>query len=495
VAAVAPVRTRLRVPAATFQVLLVVASAALSGVTILRGYGPHDEGLMLAWAQRMANGEWPYRDFWSNYLPGQTVVLAAITKVFGPSLLYWRFVRIAVDAFTALAVYRLVRRDAGEAWALAAWVAVATGLAFPTGPGPTRPALLFALLALLAGRRSAGQGGALAGLAFVFRPEIGVAAVVGVLLETRRPRALVPFAVVVAVLLAPFAIVAGGAMVDQVFGFADVQGLQRLPLVPARHVGLDPNKLLELLFPLLLVLGTAVYAAWVLWRRPPARGWAYVPLVAAGLAYLLARADEFHLLPLSAVLAIAVALAAARERAPVAKAALGLVLAVIALYGIDRRAGPLLHPRPLAAVPGPVADGVTNPPRDVRALAQVMRVVRARVPPGAPILVAPPRYDRVRVGDPMLNVLLQHPNPTRYDVPQPGVVTTAKVQREMARDLVRSRAPMVIRWEAPVARGTEPNGSARSSGVHLLDRTIAARYRPLARYGDYLLLVRRPSGP
>ena len=67
-------------------------------------------------------------------------------------------------------------------------------------------------------------------------------------------------------------------------------------------VGADPNKLLELLFPLLLVIGAAVYAAWLLWRRPPGRGWALAPLVAVGVAYLLARADEFHLLPLSACL-------------------------------------------------------------------------------------------------------------------------------------------------------------------------------------------------
>jgi hypothetical protein len=74
---------------------------------------------------------------------------------------------------------------------------------------------------------------------------------------------------------------------------------------------------------------------------------------------------------------------------------------------------------------------------------------------------------------------------------QPGVVTTAKVQRAMARDLVSSRAPVVIRWLAPVAQRREPNGSGRSSGVHLLDRTIARRYRRLARYGNYLILVRR----
>jgi hypothetical protein len=142
-------------------------------------------------------------------------------------------------------------------------------------------------------------------------------------------------------------------------------------------------------------------------------------------------------------------------------------------------------------VPGVVAAGVKTSPRDARALRRVIRAVRRRTPRGEPVLVAPPRFDRVRVGDPMLNVLLRRPNPTRYDVMQPGVVTTARVQREMARDLVRSRAPVVVRWVARTARAGEPNGSARSSGVRLLDRTIAARYRRVARYGDYVILARR----
>jgi hypothetical protein len=161
------------------------------------------------------------------------------------------------------------------------------------------------------------------------------------------------------------------------------------------------------------------------------------------------------------------------------------------VHGLERRAGQLLHPPALARVPGAVAAGVRTSPSDARALRRVVRAVRRRAPPGRPVLVAPPRFDRVRVGDPLLNVLLRRPNPTRYDVMQPGVVTTARVQREMARDLVRSRAPVVVRWVAPAARLREPNGSGRSSGVRILDRTIAARYRRLARYGDYVVLVRR----
>jgi hypothetical protein len=469
--------------------LLALGAAALSAFTILRGYGPHDEGLMLAWARRIADGQWPYRDFWANYAPGQPLALAALVKLFGPSLLWWRIVRVAIDATVAVLAFAYVRRHAGTGWALGAWVAVAGAMAWPTGPGPNPPALALALGALLAARRSPLAAGGLAGLAIVVRPEIGVAAALGAMLEAGRGAAarVAIAALAVAVLaLAPFAIVAGGDMADQVLGFASVQDLQRLPFPLDYDGGLDPNKLLEFYLPAILVAGSALWAGWALVRRD---GPALAPLVAVGVAYLLSRTDEFHLVPLSVVLAIALACAAGREARAPARAALAVALALVAVHGLERRAGQALHPPALAAIPAAAADGVRTAPADAAALRALIPYVRARAPGGAPVLVAPPRYDRVRVGDPMLNVLLDRPNPTRYDVVQPGVVTTAKVQREMARDL--RRAPVVVRWLSALAREREPNGSARSSGVFVLDRAIARGYRLAARFGDYVVLVRR----
>ena len=469
--------------------LLALGAAALSAFTILRGYGPHDEGLMLAWARRIADGQWPYRDFWANYAPGQPVLLAALVKLFGPSLLWWRIVRVAIDATVAVLAFAYVRRRAGTGWALGAWVAVAGAMAWPTGPGPNPPALALALGALLAAPRAPLGAGALAGLAIVVRPEVGVAAALGAAFEARRPGALrvaVAAAVVALVALAPFAIVAGGAMADQLLGFASVQDLQRLPFPLDYDGGLDPNKLLEFYLPAILVVGSAAWAGWALARRD---GIALAPLLAVGLVYLLARTDEFHLVPLSVVLAIALACAAGREARALPRAALGVALALVAVHGLERRAGQALHPPALATLPAPAADGVRAAPADAAALRALIPYVHARAPAGAPVLVAPPRYDRVRVGNPMLNVLLDRPNPTRYDVVQPGVVTTAKVQREMARDL--RGTPVVVRWLSALAREREPNGSARSSGVFVLDRAIARDYRPAARFGDYLVLVRR----
>ena len=56
---------------------------------------------------------------------------------------------------------------------------------------------------------------------------------------------------------------------------------------------------------------------------------------------------------------------------------------------------------------------------------------------------------------------------------QPGVVTTAKVQREMVRDLAGDAARR--RWHDPRATLREANRPARSSGVHVLDDYLAAR--------------------
>ena len=473
--------------------LLALGAAALSAFTILRGYGPHDEGLMLAWARRMADGQWPYRDFWSNYAPGQPLLLAALVKLFGPSLLWWRVVRVAIDATVSVLAFAYVRRHVSTGWALTAGVAVAGAMAWPSAPTPNPTALALGLGALLLAPSAPLGAGALAGLAIFVRPEIGVAAAIGAAIEARagqrrRPVHRVALATIaVAVLaLAPFAIVAGGDMADQVLGFASIQDLQRLPFPLDYDGGFDLNKLLEFYFPAILLAGSAGWAVWALVRRD---GLALAALVAVGIAYLLARTDEFHLVPLSVGLAMALAWAAGREGNRAARTALAVALGLIAAHGLERRAGQARHPPALAAIPAEAADGVKTDPADAAALRRLIPYVRARAPRGEPVLVAPPRYDRVRVGNPMLNVLLARPNPTRYDVVPPGVVTTAKVQREMARDL--RGTPVVVRWLSPLAREREPNGSSRSSGVFVLDRAIARGYRRAARFGDYVVFVRR----
>lgn len=510
--------TELRAPDRTRSIVLFVLAACLSGFTILRSISPHDEGLMLQAGARLASGQWPYRDFWMNYPPGQPLVLAGLHELVGPSLLAWRVLRTLTDAGVALLAYRLARRRAPESYALLAWLAVAGAMAFPTGPGPNPLAILLSLSAIYAVRDRPLLGGVLAGIACLFRLEIGAAAIIGVALAAapgRRARTLAVASLTGLVVLAPFFAVAPSAMLHDTVGFYGIQDLQRLPFPLHFHGPLRPSKLIEFYAPLILVAGLPLWGLALAVRfraREPvhasaallggitararlrafdAAPLALAPLALVGLAYLLGRSDVFHLVPLAAVLPVMLATAAASSpRRWLALALLG-ALALIALHGLDRRAGALLHPPALAGVPGPVGDGVQTDPADARALGALERTIGTLTTRGEPIFIANPRHDLVHAGDPLLYVILGHPNPTRYDVMQPGVVTTAPVQDEIVSALERSRARVVVRWLDPRAAQVEPNGAGRASGVHVLDRYLGTHFGRYAQFGFYEVLLRR----
>jgi hypothetical protein len=88
-------------------------------------------------------------------------------------------------------------------------------------------------------------------------------------------------------------------------------------------------------------------------------------------------------------------------------------------------------------------------------------------------------------------VLADRPNPTRYDIQAAGVVTSAPVQREIVRELERTRTPVVVRFTAPVTATREPNRAGESSGVTILDDYLARAYRRAVRHGSFVILERR----
>ncbi|MGI8633621.1 MAG: hypothetical protein ACR2NA_13910 [Solirubrobacterales bacterium] len=515
--------------------LVFAGAIALAGSTMLAGINPHDEGLMLEAAHRITAGDLPWRDFWWNYGPAEPLLLALPAKVLGPSLLWWRIIHVLIAGLTTLAAFRFVGRYAGTGWALAAAVAVAGALASPLIPNPNAPALALLLGACLAVGRRPVVAGAMAGLAFAFRPDFGLASIAGIVLAAGvaapeqptepdrapgRPPGGGPaltalgaaFAVAVLATL-PFVVAAGPSAVwDQTAGFAfHDQGLQRLPFPLSYTGGLDPNPLLVFYAPLVLVVGFVLCAgvvAWTSWvARRGGRGVGdrvalppTVPLIAlgppvvAGLAYLLARTDEFHLVLLAVPLAVLLAVTGWRAWSTgprVGGVALAVVLGLIAVHGLDRQRVALLSGPDRDRIDFDVADGVRPPPPETRALEKTVRAIRDRVPAGQPIWVANPRHDIVRVGNPLVFVLADRPNPTGYHVMQPGVVTTAPVQRAIVGDLRAARPRVIVRWDSPPAVSREPNGSADSNGVTILDDYLRQAYRPVERHGDYELLVPR----
>ena len=170
--------------------LLFAGAALLSGVTILDGIQPNDEGLMLAAAARIADGQVPYSDFWWFYPPGQSYLLGGLWEAFGPSLLVWRIVRVLCDAGVAVLAYALaVRGGASARLALVSWLVAALAMAYPTGPHPFPLTLVFALGALLLFERRPLLAGALCGAAAAWRLEFAAYLGLGILLAYAvRPR-------------------------------------------------------------------------------------------------------------------------------------------------------------------------------------------------------------------------------------------------------------------------------------------------------------------
>lgn len=501
---------------------MFAGAAVFSALTVLEGIQPNDEGLMLQAAARIAGGETPYSDFWWFYPPGQPYLLALFDWLFGPSLLWWRVVRVLANAAVVVLVYVLARRVASPRLALLAAAVAAGAMAFPSGPHPFPIALALCLGAFVAIERPA-LAGALVGLASLWRIEFaayaGLAVLVAYLLRPRswefRGRAAGVAAgaslAVALVLYAPVVLRAGigdswELLVD--YPLTDFSDYQTLPF-PLDYDGPlntssaggflsdSSEAILHFYLPLVLMIG--LVGALAAQRRD--HWWKAAPAVfALGMAhYLVVRPDIFHTAPLAVMVAVLGAWALARwqvaggrwQRVVVRS---GAVLAAFALCyslveGIDRFVHGLVVDS--VALDVPAADGVRVEPERAEPLERTVAHVRSRVPAGHPIYVMTKRADLVTSGHPLLYVLAERPNPTRYDIAAPGIVTSAPVQREIVADLERAGRPLVVRWVDEITAAPEPNRAGQSSGVTTLDDYLGREYRQAERFGDYVVLEAR----
>src|SRR3954463_1123824 len=149
--------------------LLFAGGALISAFTIRQGIDPFDEGLVLAAARRVTEGQVPYADFTWAYGPAQPYLLAGLFKVFGLSLMQWRVLRVLADAGIALLVYVLLLRCAPQRVALLAWLGAACAVAEPRSANPFPFALLFALLAIAMLPRRVVLAGVFTAVAAAFR--------------------------------------------------------------------------------------------------------------------------------------------------------------------------------------------------------------------------------------------------------------------------------------------------------------------------------------
>ena len=126
----------------------------------------------------------------------------------------------------------------------------------------------------------------------------------------------------------------------------------------------------------------------------------------------------------------------------------------------------------------------------------VIRYVQRHTAPDDPVFIGLYHHDKILFNDVALYFEMGRKPATKWYEFDPGIQTTAQIQRAMIVELARVQPKVIVLEPNPADVIREPNGSAISSGVTLLDDYIRQAYRPVKKIGTYLILrPRRHSKP
>jgi hypothetical protein len=452
-------------PASTvWPIALVVAALACEAATLHRGIDDLDEGYFVQQAVRVFHGQVPYRDFESLYSPGLAYVHAGLFAITGsPSLLAPRVLALAARAAIAVLLYvmarPLVRRPI---WAAAPALVLLLGIDDAPVRWEPHPGWLSTLFGLLAAwclshqpaRRWLLAGGAAAALAYVFKQNTGVFILAAILVWYGRRRAIAPlltFGAVTALWLIPLVSAVDGQVgrLGVLVGVVNQASLVSAP---------EPT--------LLIPIGCLLGGVWLARRDShPTTRWY---LLAGGALFLteFPRMDTLHLAWSAPLLLVLGAVALDRVATVPAVAGLLAVVVLLAPNWSSRLTFLTLPEAPIAGVEAPIGTA-----EDV---AGAVAEIEQRTRSGEPIFVYPT--------SPLLYVLADRPNPTRFDHLNPGAADPAQIQ-EVIGDLGSANVRLVVISDFWQAAWGAPGANA------VLEDWLSRHYTEVGRHGAYRVLL------
>jgi hypothetical protein len=512
--------------------LVFVAAALVVGLGMDRYLGVYDEGVILTGAMRMAAGDVPHGDFYANYGPGAFLPAALLFKAFGEAAWLERaydvVVRAAIVALSYYLVAGVARRRTALACAAAAllWM---FGIGFPSYPAFPVIALGLAAAALvqpaLGGAHApwrTAAAGALASLAALVRYDMGfvlflaLAAVLALSGIAKAVRfTLGTAAVFVPATLAYLAAAPASAFFHDIFEFSIPNYARRrsLPFPGLEDVlaSLD-NLAVYASIAAAALAGFALLARGARrpWQRWTPADWLLATFAALTLVFYLkglVRVSPIHLMGaiVASLVVLALLVDSTMPRATrftagaLAAAMLAATLNSAATAGVKRA---VAHSTMLARVlawtkqpPGTALCGA--PPRleRIRCLLldpdreEAASFVAANTQPGERIYVGLGRHDKIFVNDNVLYFAAGRMPATRWHHFDSGLQTRADIQAAIVAEL-RAHAVRYAVIETIWDDFEEPNESARSSGVHLLDDYLRREFRVVKAFGDVAVLVR-----
>jgi hypothetical protein len=505
-----------------------------------------DEGIVLSDAIRVAHGEVLHRDFYSSYGPGQYYVVAALFRIFGENFLAARLYDLVVRAATLTMLFYIIRRQCSLLISLT-FTAIGGLWMLGVGAYlyPIFPCMLLSLISsYLVTRVREGPApssgivvaGVCTGLTALFRYDVGFfvliahfASISAITALSENHKTIVRRAMLTAaaygtgtaLVFVPAAVLF--LVVSSIENFvADIvtystkyYALMRGLPFPGLHQILAAPWDAAVYLPLLAV-GLAFFelirhyvSRTGLTASRSRNGHAMVYLIVFGstaaMLFLkgIVRVSALHMLmgilPALIVFAILANLWWRRGIAGRLAAAFAVFLVVSpaaaaafrdlrASYRIENRsiagwlalrAGLISHPADIDGCDSGPASGIAKLSPDY---SHVANYLAAHGRPDERILVGLDRHDKIFINPVGLYFAAGRLPGTHWHQFDPGLQTRADIQAKMIGDLKRNQVRWVVR-DASFDEMNEPNGSANSSGVTLLDRYLDANYRPIASSG------------
>jgi hypothetical protein len=516
-----------------------------------------DEGIILSDAMRTLHGEIVHRDFYSSYGPAQYYVVAAIFRIFGENFIAARLYDLALRAATLTMLFYIIRRQCSLLIALiftavgGLWL---LGIGFYLYP--IFPCMLLSLISsYLVTRVDRGPAlssgtvvaGVCTGLTALFRYDVGFFVLIAHLAsisaimalsdhrKMRMRRAMLVAAAYgtgTALVFVPAAMLF--LLVSPIQNFlADIvdystkyyavmrglpfPGLHQIRAMPPdAAVYLPPIAAGSALFYLILFSQSDTSMVSQLKEDRTA---AYLIAFGSTTAMLflkgVVRVSALHML--LAIVPALVVFAILTERlwrqGRGARFVAAFVLAVVlspAAVAAKRelRASTLVKDRSIAgwlalragmiSLPADIDRCDAGPASGIAKLdpdhSRVANYLASHSRSDERILAALDRHDKIFVNPIALYFASGRLPGTHWHQFDPGLQTRVDIQTDIIDDLKRNRVRWVVR-DASFDEINEPNGSAKSSGVNLLDQYLDSNYRPVATSGKVAIWLANGETP
>ncbi len=496
----------------------------------------YDEGIILTGANQMQRGLVIHRDFYANYGPAQFWLLSKFFDILGTSVLIERIYDILIRSALALMAYVALIAYARKSVArlaaalIVAWLGTAGSSAYPMYPALALVLASTSLLplALAGSAHTTAIGfacGLFSGCAFLFKYDVGIYGILAqfafiffaaIFINGENQRLsqktiltaaayFTGVALPIVVLLGYFQ--ANGAMqgfIHDIFTFSarhysQTRGLP-MPSVWSIVVNADGSGL-AIYLPL-LAIGLVIASLRItrsqqctidrLEQKRHLFIWILVFLTVVFFMRGIVRAsvDHIQVALIPSILLLFIAWPASRSGRP-ALLSLWLLAAVLFLFSTASSAFQRIIYYPTLGQA--IISGVSSTdywffidPQRVNA----MQFIFQNTSEDEPIFIGAGRHDKIFANDVSMYFLAQRKPATHWYQFDPGLQSSQEIQEKMVNDLEESK-PRLVWQESTWDNMNEPNTSALSQGVLLLDRYLAEHYVAIATFGTITILIRR----